>query len=230
MYGWDWVGAEAGFRAALERNPGYAVARHWFGEFLMAMGRFDEAIVQLDAAHELDPLSPTIGFGVGWVQYFLGDYRAAIRQYDKTLELDPDFVLAPWFLGPALVQAGDYDRAIEVCETWIPRVRRQNGLAALLAYAQAKAGRREEALLSLERLESLAPGKEVAPDHLALVHIGLGDRDRAFEYLNVALRQRAWYLVFLNVDPAFEPLRADPRFDRLAAEVGLDDVPAPVSV
>ncbi|MCK5482998.1 MAG: tetratricopeptide repeat protein, partial [Gemmatimonadetes bacterium] len=152
MYGWDWAGAEAGFRAALERNPGYAVARHWFGEFLMAMGRLDEAIEQLDTAHELDPLSPTIGFGVGWVQYFLGDYGAAIRQYEKTLELDPDFVLAPWFLGPALVQAGEYDRAIEVCETWIPRVRRQNGLAALLAYAQAKAGRREEALSGLDRL------------------------------------------------------------------------------
>lgn len=229
MYGWDWAGAEAGFRAALERNPGYAVARHWFGEFLMAMGRFDEAIEQLDTAHELDPLSPTIGFGVGWVQYFLGNYRAAIRRYEKTLELDPDFILAPWFLGPALVQAGEYDRAIEVCETWIPRVRRQNGLAALLAYAQARAGHREEALSSLEQLERLAPGKEVAPDHLALVHIGLGDRDRAFEYLNVALRQRAWYLVFLNVDPAFEPLRADPRFDRLVAEVGLDDVPGPAS-
>lgn len=229
MYGWDWSGAEAGFRAALERNPSYAVARHWFAEFLMAMGRFDEAVEQLDTAHELDPLSPTIGFGVGWVQYFLGDYHAAIRRYEKTLELDPDFILAPWFLAPALVQAGEYDRAIEVCETWIPRVRRQNGLAALLAYAQAKAGRREEALSSLELLERLAPGKEVAPDHLALVHIGLGDRDRAFEYLDVALRQRVWYLVFLKVDPAFEPLRADSRFDRLVAEVGLDDLPAPAS-
>jgi len=108
-------------------------------------------------------------------------------------------------------------------------VRRQNGLAALLAYAQAKAGRREEALSGLERLEHLAPGKEIAPDHLALVHIGLGDRDRAFEYLSVALRQRAWYLVFLKVDPAFEPLRDDPRFDHLVSEVGLDDVPGAAS-
>ena len=89
MYGWDWRGAEEGFRAALERNPDYAVARHWFGEFLMAMGRFDEALEQLDMAHALDPLSPTIGFGVGWVQYFLGDYRAAIRRYEKTLVAGP---------------------------------------------------------------------------------------------------------------------------------------------
>jgi TolB-like protein/Tfp pilus assembly protein PilF len=229
MYGWDWTGAEDGFRAALERNPGYAVARHWFGEFLMAMGRFDEAIGQLNIAHTLDPLSPTIGFGVGWAQYFLGDYHAAIRRYEETLKQDPDFVLAPWFLGPALVQAGEYGRAIEVCETWIPRVRRQNGLIALLAYAQARAGHREKALSNLERLERLAPGKEVAPDHLALVHIGLGDLDRAFECLDLALRQRAWYLVFLKVDPAFEPLRGDPRFDRLVSEVGLGDTPGAAS-
>jgi tetratricopeptide (TPR) repeat protein len=210
MYGWDWAGAESGFRSALERNPDYAVARHWFGEFLMAMGRFDEATEQLNVAHGLDPLSSTIGFGVGWVQYFLGDYRAAVRQYEETLKQDPDFVLAPWFLGPALVQAGEYGRAIEVCETWIPRVRRRNGLIALLAYAQGRAGRREEALSNLDLLESLAPGKEIAPDHLALVHIGLGNLDRAFECLDLALR-------------------GDPRYDRLVSEVGLDDTPAPTS-
>ena len=229
MYGWDWTGAEEGFRAALERNPDYAVARHWFGEFLMAMGRFDEALEQLDTAHALDPLSPTIGFGVGWAQYFLGDYRAAIRRYEQTLEQDPEFVLAPWFLGPALVQAGEYDRAIEVCESWIPRVRRQNGLTALLAFAQARAGLRDDALSTLAGLEKLPLGKEVAPDHLALVYIGLGDLDRAFESLDVALRQRSWYLVFLNVDPAFEPLRTDPRFARLVSEVGLDNVPGPAT-
>ncbi|MDP2470513.1 MAG: tetratricopeptide repeat protein [Candidatus Palauibacterales bacterium] len=226
MYGWDWAGAEAGFQAAIERNPSYAVARHWYGEFLMAMGRFTESVEQLETAHALDPLSPTIGFGVGWVQYFLGDYEAAIRRYEQTLEHDPQFALAPWFLGPALVEAGDYDRAIEVCKEWIPRVRRKNGLAALLAYAQARAGRRDEAIAGLRRLEELRVGKEVAPDHLALVHIGLGDLDSAFESLDVALRQRSWYLVFLRVDPAFEPLRGDPRFDHLVHEVGLDDLPA----
>jgi adenylate cyclase len=230
MYGWDWPGAEEGFNAALERNPGYAVARHWFGEFLMAMGRFDEALEQLDRAHALDPLSPTIGFGVGWAQYFLGDYGAAIRRYEETLRHDPDFILAPWFLGPALVQAEEYERAIEVCQEWIPRVRRRNGLTALLAYAQARADRREEALATLSRLERLPLGKEVAPDHLALVYIGLGDTDRAFESLDVALRQRSWYLVFLNVDPAFEPLRSDPRFARLVSKVGLDNLPGPASV
>jgi serine/threonine-protein kinase len=226
LYGWDWSGAEDGFRAAIERNPRYAVARHFYAEYLMAMGRLDEAVDQMDQARELDPLSPTIGFGVGWAQYFMGNYDAAIEEYEKTLEHEPGFVLAPWFLGPAFVQAGEYDRAIEVCESWIPKVRRKQGLRALLAYAHAVAGRRDEALDIVRELEGAADGDSVAPDHLALVYIGLGDDERAFDWLDEALNQRVWYLVYLNADPVFEPLRSDPRFDRLVTEVGLDRTPA----
>ncbi len=226
LYGWDWSGAEDGFRAAIERNPRYAVARHFYAEYLMAMSRMDEALDQMEQARELDPLSPTIGFGVGWAQYFMGNYDAAIEEYEKTLEHEPGFVLAPWFLGPALVQAGEYDRAIEVCESWIPKVRRKQGLRALLAYAHAVAGRRDEALGIVRELEGAVDGDSVAPDHLALVYIGLGDDDRAFDWLDEALNQRVWYLVYLNADPVFEPLRSDPRFDRLVAEVGLDRIPA----
>jgi serine/threonine-protein kinase len=225
LYGWDWEGAEKGFRTAIDRCPSYAVARHWYAEFLMAMGRLDEAVAQMDHGHELDPLSPTIGFGVGWAQYFLGNYDVAIDRYERTLAHDPDIVLAPWFLGPALVQAGEYDRAIEVCESWIPRVRRKSGLVALLAYAQAMAGRRKQALELADKLEGWTKDEPVAPDHLALVYIGLGDLDRVFEHLDEALRQRVWYLVYLNADPAFAPLRSDSRFDRLVAEVGLDRTP-----
>jgi serine/threonine-protein kinase len=227
LYGWDWEGAEDGFRAAIKRNPNYAVARHFYAEFLMAMGRMDESVEQIELAHTLDPLSPTIGFGLGWAQYFMGNYGAAIDRYERTLEHDSDFVLAPWFLGPALILSGQYDRAIEVCERWIPIVRRKSGLLALLAYANAMAGRRDEALRIVRKLEQAANGESVAPDHLALVHIGLGDNDRAFKWLDEALSQRVWYLVYLNADPAFEPLRADPRFERLAAEVGLDETPGP---
>ncbi len=226
LYGWDWSGAEDGFRAAIERNPRYAVARHFYAEYLMAMGQLDEAVDQMDQAKELDPLSPTIGFGVGWAQYFMGNFDAAIKEYEKTLEHEPGFVLAPWFLGPAFVQAGEYDRAIEVCERWIPKVRRKQGLRALLAYAHAAAGRRDEALGIVRELEGAADGDSVAPDHLALVYIGLGDDDRAFDWLDEALNQRVWYLVYLNADPVFEPLRSDPRFARLVAEVGLDRTPA----
>lgn len=153
LYGWDWKGAEDGFQAAIERNSNYAVARHFYAEFLMAMGRMDEAVEQMELGQTLDPLSPTIGFGVGWVQYFLGNYGAAIDQYERILENNADFVLAPWFLGPAFVMSGQYDLAIEVCERWIPKVRHKSGLLALLAYAHAMAGRRDEALSIVGKLE-----------------------------------------------------------------------------
>jgi serine/threonine-protein kinase len=225
MYGWDWEGAERGFRSAIERNPCYPVARHWYAEFLMSMGRFAEAIEQIDIARDLDPLSLTIGFGVGWAQYFVGRYEEAIEHYEKTLERDPDLVLAPWFLGPAFVQAGEYDRAIDVYQDWIPRVQRRAGLVALLAHAYAVSGRREDALETVARLERGRGQEPVSPDYLALVYTGLGDFDRAFEYLDEALAQRVWYLVFLKVDPAFAPLRADPRCDELLKEIGLDRTP-----
>jgi len=225
LYGWDWTGAEEGFLAAIERNPNYAVARHFYAEFLMAMGRMDEAVEQMDAAHALDPHSPTIGFGVGWAQYFLGNFEVAIEQYERTLEDNADFVLAPWFLGPAFVLSAQYEQAIDVCERWIPVVRNKSGLMALLAYAKAMAGEHEEALQLARKLEKAADGDSVAPDHLALIYIGLGDVDTAFKWLDEALRQRVWYLVYLNADPAFEPLRADPRFARLVAKVGLKKTP-----
>jgi tetratricopeptide (TPR) repeat protein len=221
MFGWDWPGAEQGFKAAIKRNPKYSIVRHWFGEFLMAMGRFDEATEQLELAQQLDPLSMTIGFGVGWVRYFTGDYAAAIDQYERTLQSEPSFVLAPWFLGPAYVQAGEYDRAIAVYEEWIPRAHRHAGLEALLAHAYGLAGYTDKATAAAADLEERAEREAISPDYMALVHIGLGDHDRAFEWLDEALQQHVWYLVFLAIEPAFAPLRSDPRYAALLKEVGL---------
>jgi serine/threonine-protein kinase len=220
LYMWDWAGAESDFQRAIERNPNYPIARHWYAEFLMAMGRLDEAIEQVDHAQALDPLSLTIGMGVGWAHYFLGRYDQAIEQYERMVERDPNLVLLPWFLGPACVEAGMYDRAIAVYEDWAPRVRRKVGLAALLAHAYAVSGRREEALKAVAQLERRARDEPVPPDYLALVYVGLGEIDRAFEWLDRALEQR-----YLKVDPAFAPLHSDPRYGELLAKIGLDRTP-----
>jgi TolB-like protein/Tfp pilus assembly protein PilF len=225
LYAWDWAGAESDFQRAIERNPSYPIARHWYAEFLMAMGRFDEAIEQVDHARALDPLSLTIGMGVGWAHYFLGRYDQAVEQYEKMAERDPNLVLTPWFLGPACVEAGMYDRAIAVYEDWVPRVQRKVGLTALLAHAYAVSGRREDALKAVAQLEERARRERVPPDYLALVYVGLGEIDRAFEWLDRALEQRVWYLAYLKVDPAFAPLRSDPRYGELLTKIGLDRTP-----
>lgn len=225
LYGWDWAGAESDFQRAIARNPNYPLARHWYAEFLMAMGRFDEAIEQVNVAQTLDPLSLTIGFGVGWVLYFLGRYDEAIEQYEKTIARDPNLVLAPWFLGPAYVEAGKYDRAIAVYDDWIARELDEAGLAALRAHACALSGRRQEALNAAAELEERAQREQVPPDYLALVYIGLADNDRAFGWLKEALERRVWYLVYLKADPMFSPLRSDPRFLELLTQIGLDRTP-----
>ena len=225
LYGWDWAGAESDFKRAIARNPSYPIARHWYAEFLMAMGRFDEAIEHVNLAEALDPLSLTIGIGVGWALYFVGRYDEAIEQYTNTLDRDPSFVLAPWFLGPAYVANGMYEPAIALYQDWIPRLPHRPGLLALLAKAQAASGNREGALGALSQLEERARREPVPPDYLALAHTSLGEIDRAFEWLEKALDERCWYLVFLKVDPAFAPLRSDPRYSELLTKIGLDRTP-----
>ncbi len=195
----------------------------------MAMGRFDEATKQVKLAQALDPLSLTIGFGVGWALYFLGRYDEAIEQYTNTLKRDPTFVLAPWFLGPAYVENGMYEPAIALYEDWITRLPDRPGLVALLAHALAALSRREEALGALSQLEELGRRKPVPPDYLALAYTGLAEIDRAFEWLEKALDERCWRLAFLKVDPAFAPLRSDPRYDELLTKIGLDRTPVAAS-
>ena len=221
IYEWDFPGAEVEFRRALGLNAADSTVRHWYGEYLMAMGRLEQAHEQLLQAHALDPLSLTIAVGLGWSHYFLGEYRKAIERYEGVAAMDPEFVILPWFLGPAYVQAGRYDDAIALYEEWLGRLRDHPGLAALLAQAHALAGREDEARAAQDRLEKAADRAPIFPDYRALVHTALGEDDAAFEWLEAALEERCWVLVFLRVDPAYERLRSDPRFGSLAARIGL---------
>ena len=221
LYDWDQEGAEAEFRRAIELNPLYTTALHWYAEFLMAMGRLDEAQGYVDRAHELDPLSLSVATGEGWVRYFRGDFEGAIDQYLSVLAVDPNYVIIPWFLGPAFVQAGQIDRAIALYESWIPKIDNPAGLKALLGHALAREGRRDDAVRLLRVLEDPATDPHAQPDGLALVHLGLGDRERALDQLEAACEQRCWPLVFLRVDPVYEPLRDEPRYAALLEKTGL---------
>lgn len=221
MYEWDFPGAETEFHRAIELNPRYPTVHHWYGEYLMAMGRLEQAKEALQRAHDLDPLSLSVTVGLGWSNYFLGEYETAVERYEGVVAMDPDFVIVPWFLGPAYVQAGRHDDAVELYEEWIGRIGEHPGLVALLAQAHALAGRGEEAREVHERLEQRAKRAPIFPDYRALVHAALGEADEAFEWLEKALEERCWVLVFLRVDPAYENLRSDPRFDALTERIGL---------
>ncbi len=135
--------------------------------------------------------------------------------------MDPDFVIMPWFLGPAYLQAGRHEDAIALLDDWIGRLGPHPGLVSLLAQSYAFAGREEEARTVYAQLEEQAKRAPIFPDYRALVHASFGETDEAFDWLEKALEERCWVLVFLAVDPAYANLRSDPRFASLTERIGL---------
>jgi len=208
FYDWDWPEAERDFRHACALNKDYPTARHWRALLYCEASRFDEAAEQMAIAHELDPLSLAISTDIGWVSYFARDYDAAIRRYRATLDLDPDFSWARFLLGLALEQTGNFAEAIAELE----RAGRSTKILAAVGHAAGLAGRHEKAREVLVELERLAAERYVSSYAVSLVHIGLGDYEQAFASLDRACEERAGYLVYLNVDPAVDPIRGDLRF------------------
>ncbi len=219
LYDWDWAAAERDFERAIELNPSYPTVRHFYAEYLMAMGRFDEAYEQMQVGHRLDPLALGIGIGVGWALYYLGRYDEAIEQYDKVRAIDPNFAILPWFLGPAYVKAGRYDEAIALYDQHIARSEHP-GLIANRLQALWLSGRREAAERERTELEERAQAEAVPADYMALVYASVGDAEAACDALERAVEERCWSLVFLAVDPNFDSLRDEPRFQAVLEKIG----------
>ncbi len=219
-YDWNWVAAERGYQRALTLNPGYATAHQWYGEFRAIMGRFDEARAALRRARELDPLSPIVTVMTGAPEYFSGSYDAAILQFRKALELEPNFLPAHLNLALAYSQKGMHEEAIAAAQRALDMTQGRVGKATL-AYAYARAGRKEEAQAILGDLKELSKREYVPPLDLAAILTALGEKDGAFEQLEAAYRERDEYFVIVRVEPMFAPLRSDPRFADLLRRIGL---------
>jgi DNA-binding winged helix-turn-helix (wHTH) protein/Tfp pilus assembly protein PilF len=213
-YDGDAAGAEAEFRRAIELDPSYATAHHWYSDFLAALGRGEEALSEAEHAGELDPLSPIISTTVGERLYFARDYGRAEEQLLRTLELDPDFIPARFILGVLYVKQGR--RAAAVAE-----LRRASSLArgcdtrvtAALGQAYALSGRKSEARRLLQELT--AAGVEVSPSDMALVLASLGEKEQARLWLTKArdkARTNPELANMLKADPRLDALRADPKF------------------
>ncbi|MFP5260274.1 MAG: winged helix-turn-helix domain-containing tetratricopeptide repeat protein [Blastocatellia bacterium] len=221
FYDWDWNGAEREFKRAIELNPSYAMAYQGLGIFLTAMGRFDEAVAKLRRAHELDPVSPLISTTVGFPYYFSGQFDKAVEQYKRTLESDPNFVLVHTSLGDTYLQMGMNKEAITEFEKAVEVGGRKPGLLSSLGYALATSGRVAEAKRILEELLEAAGRQYVSPITMAMVHLGLQDKDKTFAMLQAAYYERSNRMVFLKVQPCFFPLHSDPRFTEMLRCVGL---------
>jgi TolB-like protein/tetratricopeptide (TPR) repeat protein len=220
-YEWDWKGAEADHLRAIELDANYATAHLWYGLFLAAMERFDEALAELKHARQIDPLAMATNAHLGWVLYLSRQYEQAAEQLGNSLEIEPNFPLARFFLGFAYEQQGRYTDAIGEFEKASQLTGGHPGALAGLGHAHALAGNRAEAQEYLARLERDAGRRYVSPYFIALVHVGLGDTDEAFRWLDTACEHRSDWLVHLKIEPALDPLRSDPRFDELVRRVGL---------
>jgi len=217
-YDWDWSGAEAEYKHALELNPNYATAHHWYAEFLAGMGRFDEATDEISKAREIDPLSPVIGVTVGQMYCRTGQCEPGIQQLKKTLEVHPDFAEAHEALAEIYAYRGMYgDSLAELAKDPDPPA----GHAVVLAgYAAAKAGRKPEALTALRQLQS-QPDLPHRDCHLADLYAALGDKDRAFANLESARQGHDSYLPYFRADFLLQDLRSDPRYAELIARMNM---------
>lgn len=216
-YYWDWGEAEKRFKRAIELNPNYAMAHNWYSQELSFRGRSQEAIGEAKRAQDLDPLSLWTNSNIGFVSYLARQYDQAILASQKTLELDPNFAVAHMIIGLSYVQKKMYDEAVSELQ----KGRSNPDSRALLAYAYAVAGKRNEALKVLDDLNQVSKQKYVSPFPIAVAYVGLGENDRAFEALEKAYAERSWGMGMLAVNAVFDPLRSDPRFSALLGRVNL---------
>jgi tetratricopeptide (TPR) repeat protein len=220
-YDWDFSTAEKELKTALALNPNYSTAHEWYAHLLMVEGRYDEALAETNHLLEIDP--DTLLFKAVRAEnlYYARRYDEAIQEASSVLKLHPDFVLASYWLGCAYREKKMYPEAIATFE----RARKMTGdwpfIVMALGHAQALAGNTQEARKALNTLTQMRQTRLIPDLYPAAIYVGLGDKDRAFHYLNAAYQERVDRLIYLKVEPMADPLRSDPRFAQLLAKVGL---------
>lgn len=218
---WNWALAEAEFRRAIGLNPRDADVRHAFAFYLMAMGRRRDACDEAAEAYRLQPMSLIIGTGLGRILHFAGENDRAVDQFDRVRELEPSFAQAHFDASFAYAEQGRLEDAIESCRAAIGLSPGRPVCSGVLGNFLARAGRVDEARATLGELERLFAAGQASSFDLALIHTGLGDVEAALDALRAACRERHGLLVYLRVEPLWNPLRGDSRFDDLLRDIGL---------
>jgi tetratricopeptide (TPR) repeat protein len=217
-YDWDWSAAEVEFQKAIALNPNYAIAHHWYGQFLRLMGREEDSILEGKKALDLDPRSLIINVEAGLPYHYSQRYDEALSHFRKAVELDPNFALAHHDIGWVLEAEGRYPEAIQEFE----RAVQISDVAALwssLGHAYGMAGRNEDARTVLVRLREIAKQHYVSPSYEAAVHLGLGEYDQAMDLYERAYAERSWAMVWFKIGQYTKPLRGTPRFEALLGKM-----------
>jgi len=213
--------AEKEFKTAIELNPRYATAHQWLAMFLSGLGCHDEAINEISYARELDPNSPRINVCVGVILYFARKYDRAIRELNKSIELFPEHAANYGMIGAVYTLAGRYEEAINAFNHALELDPLSGGTKkAFAAYCFGRSGNRVEAQKRLEDLVKDANKGFASPIEIAMIYVGLGDKERAFIWLGKAFSENDAQLIYLKAEPAFDPLRSDPRYSELLKKIG----------
>jgi TolB-like protein/DNA-binding winged helix-turn-helix (wHTH) protein len=221
-YEWKFREAEQEFKRAIDLNPNYSIAHHWYAYDLAAMGRMDEAVAEVKLARQTDPLSAIINTDVAEILYFARRYDEALQQVRATLEMDPNFAHAHRMLGRIYAEKRMFPEAIAEGQRAVALSGDDTWMLLDLTSTHALAGKKTEMQDRLRRAAKVSPGG-VLPDDAgtAEIYVTLGQGDRALSVLESAYRRREGGLILLNADPRFDRLKSNPRYQQLLQHIGL---------
>ena len=214
---WDWPATENSLKRAVELNPGYAVAHHWYSVYLRIMGRFEEALPEAKRAQELIPLNSWIYTETISLYSIMGKFDEAMEQYQKAREINPNFE-PNWATGSLYWPQGKYKEALDVFLMW-----RGPWSRARVGITYALSGEREKAEEIIRELKERKKEEFVPSVCIAVVYCGLGENDSAFEWLEKAYEEKNANLIFIKAWPEFDNIRSDPRYTALLKIMGLPE-------
>jgi Tfp pilus assembly protein PilF len=221
-YDWDWSTAEREYRRAIELNPNYATAHHWYAEHLMWRGRFEEALRESERARRLDPLSVIIAADNAVILYCSRQYDRAIEKFRAAREMEPGFPRAEMIIAP-YAEKGMFTEALADLEAERSKLDLRT-YWVLEAYINGRAGRRAEAQRALRTFQRLTRNKAADADLFVWAYLGTGDKEKVFAWLENGYAQHSKALIALKAYPLYDPLRGDPRYQDLLRRLGLDRV------
>jgi serine/threonine protein kinase len=221
-YDWDWPASERHFLTAIRNNPAYAPGHLWYGNLLREMGRFDEAIREIQVARDLEPLEPVNSVHLAAALYVARRFDESIAEVCKVIAVDPEFPLAYLYQSFALLATRAWADAIGALQRFVDLSGESVIALSTLGSAYGSAGMKGEAHRILGRLDRLSKDRHVGSLWKALVWIGLGEKNRALEDLEKAYLERESFLAMLRGWPLMDSLRSEPRFDALLEKMNLD--------
>ena len=221
-YEWDWAGAKSSFKRALELNPSYVTAHHWYSALLGAMGRHDESIATAKRAQELDPTSLVISTTLGGMFMFARRYDEEIEELHRAMELDPTSYIPHWYIVYPYAFKGLYDEAIAHAQKALSLSGMSSRMKGVLSHAYAFGGKKTEAKKLLNELIKLSKTKYHSPYGLALIYIELNEKDKALDFMEKAYEEHDHWLYQIKFIESVDKLRSEPRFKALLRKMGLE--------